>query len=204
MHRKGRSHNNADALSRIPCRQCGNNLMTTIVPDTVGATFITGQSDSTIQQQQLDDPILGPLINAKLNNSQPPQDQQGTEAKRIVQLWNLLHFKQGILYCRFPTNSGLHYYDRMVVSKVLWSHILQELHEGSLSGHLETAKTVGKLKERFYWPGHYNDTREWCQKCAICVARKTPIPKPKAALFPVSVGSPLELVAVDIRTRSIT
>ena len=151
MHRKGQSYNNADALPCIPCRQCGGQTDDSIiVPNTVGATSITGQSDSTIQQQQLDDPILGPLINTKLNNSQPPQYQQRTEAKRLVQLWNQLHFKQGILYCRFPTKSGLHYYDYMVVPKVLWSHILQELHEGCLSGHLGTAKIVGKLKEWFY------------------------------------------------------
>lgn len=61
-----------------------------------------------------------------------------------------------------------------------------------------TAKTLGKLKERFYWPGHYNDTREWCLNCAVCATRKTPAPKPRAALVPVSVGFPLDLVAVDI------
>ena len=44
----------------------------------------------------------------------------------------------------------------------------------------------------------YNDAREWCQKCAACAARKMPTPKPKAALVPVSVSAPLELVAMDI------
>lgn len=200
VHRKGQAHTNADALSRIPCRQCGrlpDDL--TVLPDTsVGATTITGSASLNIQQQQRDDPILGPLIKAKLNNTPPPQGQQGTEAKRLLQLWDQLHLKQGILYCRFPTTNGSYCHDRMVVPAVSRSHILQELHEGKVSGHLGTAKTLGKLKERFYWPGHYNDTREWCLNCAVCATRKTPAPKPRAALVPVSVGFPLDLVAVDI------
>ena len=135
----------------------------TVLPDTsVGVTTITGSVSRNIQQQR-DDPILGPLINVKLNNTPPPQGQQGTEAKSLLQLWDQLHLKQGILYCRFPTTNGSCCYDRMVVPAVSRSRILQELHEGKVSGHLGTAKTLGKLKERFYWPGHYNDTREWCK-----------------------------------------
>ena len=116
----------------------------------------------------------------------------------MLQLWNQLHLKQDILYCRFPSLTGSELCDRLVVPTALRSDILRELHEGTLSGHLGTEKTVGKLKERFYWPGHYNDVREWCQKCAACAARKMPTPKPKAALVSVSVSAPLELVAMDI------
>ncbi len=35
--------------------------------------------------------------------------------------------------------------------------------------------TLSKLKERFYWPGQYNDVRDWCSTCAECASRKTPI-----------------------------
>ena len=30
---------------------------------------------------------------------------------------------------------------------------MQELHAGSLEGHLGEDKTVGKIKQHFYWPG---------------------------------------------------
>ena len=86
----------------------------------------------------------------------------------------------------------------MVVPGALRPAVFQELHEGALSGHLATEKTVGKLKGRFYWPGHYNDVHDWCQKCAQCAARKPPSPNPKAPLVPVSTSAPLELVAMDI------
>ena len=200
VHRNGRSHNNADALSHIPYRQCGQPTeeLPAAQNTPIGVTTVTGQKSLDIKQFQQDDPLLKLLIQAKSNKSAPPQNQRDKESKRLIQLWDQLHLKQGILYCRFPSSPGTKFCDRMVVPGALRPAVLQELHEGTLSGHLGTEKTIGKLKERFYWPGHYNDVHDWCQKCAQCAARKLPSPKPKAPLVPVSASAPLELVAMDI------
>ena len=50
VHRKGRSHNNADALSRIPCRQCGRlpNELVIILDVTIGAKAIQDQQASLL------------------------------------------------------------------------------------------------------------------------------------------------------------
>lgn len=63
-----------------------------------------------------------------------------------------------------------------------------------MGGHLGCEKTLEKVKECFI--GYA--VQEWCQTCAVCAARKILTPKPKAVLQLVSVGYPLELVAVDI------
>ena len=76
--------------------------------------------------------------------------------------------------------------------------ILTEVHEGATSGHLGEEKTRGRLKEYIYWPDHWNDVKNWCRTCPTCASRKTPVPKPKAALQSVKVGSPMQLMAVDI------
>ena len=52
---------------------------------------------------------------------------------------------------------------QLVVPKKFRQDILRDLHEGVTGGHLGEAKTLSKLKERYYWPGHYNDVRDWCQ-----------------------------------------
>ena len=72
------------------------------------------------------------------------------------------------------------------------------VHEGIGGGHLELEKSVAKLKERFYWLGHYTDIRNWCANCGNCIARRTAQPHRRAPLQPVQVGYPLEMVAVDI------
>ena len=123
----------------------------------VGATTIATQTSLDIKQFQQNDPLLKPLIQAKLNKSTPPQNQQDKESKRLIQLWDQLHLKQGILYCRFPSSTGTKYCDHMVVPVALRPVVLQELHEGTLSGHLGTENTTAKLKECFHWSGHYND-----------------------------------------------
>ena len=50
------------------------------------------------------------------------------------------------------------------------------IQEGIGGGHLGVEKSVAKLKERFYWPGHYHDIQYWCANCGDCIARKTAPP----------------------------
>ena len=76
--------------------------------------------------------------------------------------------------------------------------VLADLHSGAMGGHLGEDKTLAKLKERYYWPGHHNDVVEWCKTCPQCAARKNLTPKGRAPLQLVMVGYPLQLVAVDI------
>ena len=47
-----------------------------------------------------------------------------------------------------------------MVPKKFHQDILRNFHEEVAGGHLGEAKTLGKLKGRFYWPGHYNDIRD--------------------------------------------
>ena len=85
-----------------------------------------------------------------------------------------------------------------IVPKVLREEVLADLHEGALGGHLGVDKTLARLKERFYWPGHYNDVRDWCQNCGTCASRKSPAPKAHAPLLSIETGYPMQLVAMDI------
>ena len=69
------------------------------------------------------------------------------------------------------------------------------MHEGTFGGHLGEEKTLNRLKERYYGPGHYSDVQHWCADCA---ARKSPSPRNRACLTSIKVGEPLQLVAIDI------
>ena len=85
-----------------------------------------------------------------------------------------------------------------MITEALQEEVLCDLHEGTMGGHMGADKTLGHLKERFYWPGHYNDVREWCRNYATCAQRKSPTTKPHAPLTSVITSSPLQLVATDI------
>ena len=203
IHRKGRLHCNADALSRIPCDQqdfengfAGENDVA------IQASALVGRTAEDIKILQEDDPLLGPVKEAKSNNLQPSKEEQkrgSPSMRRLYQLWDQLQLIEGVLYCKFPQKKFVSVCsDKLVVPEVLKKDILNSLHEGPFGGHLGEDKTLEKLKERFYWPGQYNDVRDWCRTCSVCASRKTPAPKPRASLKPVRVGSPMQLVAVDI------
>ena len=85
-----------------------------------------------------------------------------------------------------------------VIPDALRTEVLADLHEGTAGGHLGADKTLARLRERFYWPGHFNDVREWCQRCAACPSRKSPAPTARAPLQSIVTGRPLQLVATDI------
>ena len=85
-----------------------------------------------------------------------------------------------------------------MVPQVLRNEILDALHNGIAGGHLGEDKTLGKLKEHFYWLGYIEDARRWCQTCTDCAARKSPAPRNRAKLVNIHSGYPLQLVAMDI------
>ena len=55
-----------------------------------------------------------------------------------------------------------------------------------------------RVKQKFYWPGHYNDVCNWCRTCGSCAASKTPTTRNRARLKPIVVGYSLQIVATDI------
>ena len=84
---------------------------------------------------------------------------------------------------------------QLVAPKSLQENILKQIHD---DGHLGQEKTLSRIRQKFYWPGHFNDKKNWCNTCVTCAAHNTSTPKRKAALQTVQAGYPLQLVAVDI------
>ena len=104
--------------------------------------------------------------------------------------------KNGVLF-RHREDAGS-VIQQVVVPKAARSQVLKHLHEGAFGGHLGEAKTLGRLRERFYLPGFSEDAVEWCKTCPTCAARKNPSHKSLAPLQSMTAGYPLQLVAVDI------
>ena len=67
-----------------------------------------------------------------------------------------------------------------------------------MGGHLEEEKTLARVRERFYWPGYHDQVSNYCKTCSQCAQRKTPHWKRKAPPNSIKVGSPMQLVAVDL------
>ena len=203
IHRAGSKHGNADALSRIPCHHCGRDNHFEVV----AVATPTGQRrehrdkhTSEMRKLQLSDTVIGPILQAKEKEQKPSPDDvkvQPRSTSRLVQQWDQLEVKGGLLW-RVMENVGGNEVRQLIVSQGLRTEVLQELHSGAVGGHLGEEKTLKKLKERFYWPGHANDVKNWCRACPSCSTRKTPTPKQRAPLGSLQAGYPMQIVSVDI------
>ena len=200
VHRQGRKHTNADALSRLPCPQCKRESHD---PSSVAATMVipSESTQKTLRDAQLEDPIIKPLLISKEAGEKPLKADErkfGSAARRLMQLWDQLIVRDGILYRQYahPTKEKSHL--QLIIPKSLRDEVLEDLHEGALGGHLGMEKMLARVKERFYWPGHHKDTQNWCRNCATCSARKNPPQKPRAPLQSIRTGYPLQMVATDI------
>ena len=90
VHRPGKKHQNADALSRLPCQQCGRDSHSEKVP-VVALTSLVG--DVNLGKLQEEDASMGLLIQAKLQDEKPPLAHikaLSKDARRLFQLWTSL------------------------------------------------------------------------------------------------------------------
>ena len=155
----------------------------------------------TFRKSQLDDQSVGIVLRALELNKKPDSatlQGQSREVCRFIQLWDQLEVCDGLLYRKYESADGDRCYLQLIVPASHCNEILKTLHEGVAGGHLGQDKTLGRLKERFYWPAHWSDVNHWCRTCATCASRKTPSPKQKAELHPVKAGYPMQIVATDI------
>ena len=160
VHRWGRKHTNADALSRLLCRQCDRDNHSSAI---VAATPIMprGCQQEDLRNAQLADADIAPALQAKQTDQRPGEDrlkEMILASRRLVQLWEQLVVRDGILYRLFEDTVGREERLQLVV-RLLQDEVLTDLHEGELGGHLGIEKTLARLKERFYWPGHHQDVQ---------------------------------------------
>ena len=123
---------------------------------------------------------------------------QGIEYHRLSQQWDQLAVCGGVLWRHVAHPNQDQSWLQLVVPQQIHSLILEALHQGIGSGYLGQQKTLGFLKERFYWAGHFRDVHNWYESCISCTTRKTPAPGQRAALGNIAAGYPMQIVATDL------
>ena len=91
VHRQAKSHQNADALSRLPCSKCGRDE--TKEQPIVAVTSLGQQARSEMRRLQEEDPDIGIVLEAREKMSKPTEDVQKAQnrnVRRLFQLWEQL------------------------------------------------------------------------------------------------------------------
>jgi transposase InsO family protein len=171
-------------------------------PLQVASTTPSNSPPTVISREtQLNDSSIGViLIAVESGHKFPEQVLKGLspESRSLHQQWDSLQVKHGKLWRKFFLYDGTVSCLQLVVPHSLRNQVLRELHDSPVGGHLGQDKVIGKLQQRFYWPGSITDAKHWCNTCPSCAARKTHPPRQQAPLNTITTGTPMQTVAVDI------
>ena len=112
--------------------------------------------------------------------------------------WDRLSLREGVLYRQWESASGDKEHWQLIVPQSLKDDVLRQVHDSPTAAHLGKKKTLGRLRERFFWSGCDRDVRRWCRECDLCASRKGPSKRPRAPMKAYNVGAPLERIAIDV------
>ena len=150
---------------------------------------------------QLSDPDIGPILQFKLANSEYPSyrsiSAESLSVKALRQHWRHLSVENGILYRKLvvpdrPTRQ------QIVLPRTLRHGVMDQLHSAPTSGHLGIAKTVERVKQRFYWVGWRRDVTRFVSHCTACNVMKRPHKRLNVPLTQQLFGEAFERVSIDL------
>lgn len=207
-HRPGTKHGNADALSRIPCRQCGycgldNEGITT------AARHILANDDGSPQWNcdalrlaQQTDQDIGPVYTFRKNDENEPDAESlshfSADVKTYMAHWPVLELKEDLLYRRWKLKSQPQEILQLLLPLEYRQEALQQMHSGFTGGHLGIRRTLEQVQRRFYWVGWAADVKRYCRQCNDCAQYKRG-PAPHQGLLQSQLcGEPWERIGVDI------
>ena len=225
VHRPGRNHVNADAMSRRPRRHHGGNCpscgdtMQPLVSSTVSTITQSAKKDekekgskdkepadvlwsvNEVAEAQMKDPDISDVIeHLSKGKDKPSKKELQSKSPMTKSIWakfELLELKDGVLRIR-PTTDKKEWTSRIIIPQSLVKPALKRVHDGIEGGHLGTFKTLHKLQARFWRPGLSSSVYDYVQSCLTCGQCKPPPKKPKAKLISIPSSHPMQRVHIDI------
>ena len=127
---------NADALSRLPFVQCGqtddDNRLESV--HTIDDCYLFGKKVEELHDLQSGDPSIGPVLQAKRLGAKPKLEenkQSSLKGRRLLQLWDQLHFRNEMLYRVFESTDGRSRHQQWVVLTAVRDDIIRDLMRGT-------------------------------------------------------------------------
>lgn len=206
-HRPGAQHQNADALSRIPCKQCGffsswdqEDMPGSVNTITKSAEETKLPDDISLKSIQEKDADIALVIKWLKGGIKPKSEDLAGKSifvREIVGQWDMLLIRDDLLYRKWVTGQGNDIFQAVIPARER-RKVLYFCHDFKGSGHLGHKKTLEKVRSKYYWPGCRKDVRTYVAGCETCSKRKSPNVTKRAPMKVVETGIPMERVATDI------
>ncbi|KAJ8955813.1 hypothetical protein NQ318_005356 [Aromia moschata] len=172
MHRSGKTHGNADTLSRRPCleqkcRYCqkietkeySNSTTNELLMATTVQVEDEWSSEELKKSQKKDSDLK--LIRNWLKNGVRPTWQEvsryGTTIKGYWAQWSSLCLRDGLLHRKWESPDGVSAVYQLVLPKARIHQVLEELHSSPSGGHFGVTRTLARERSL---PEFVEDLRE--------------------------------------------
>ena len=124
-----------------------------------------------IRRLQLADPVLAPLYRFHVFKEAGLKLSAADKVNFVAR--DDLLFYQPHDNARRSRKNVTELYLPLVVPTVLQVEFLRSFHNASTSAHVGVAKTLSRIRRRFYWSGIEIDVTRWINGCVLCKRRKT-------------------------------
>lgn len=185
-HRSGKSHLNADAMSRPPVVQEEVTINAISSPE-ISHPF----SIEEVQKLQQQDPVLQAYCTFLRDGTMSSIPEQ---LRSLLLNLNDYTLVDDVLYHLGRFNSPREKAEprlQLVVPAPLRPQVLQAVHDSSLAGHRGVQGTYDRLRRSYYWVNMYDDVVTWVHSCLRCGFRKRLAPEnPKDFILSLPLTDP--------------
>ena len=189
-HRAGRSHGNADALSRRPLDE--QPLVAAVLPcNTLSPDFFRSV-------QSLDGQFSSLVSN--INQSTCPEEE-------VIRGWSRFHQQVFAVWPELSVNNGVLMREslvgdnisaRVVIPPQVTKQFINDFHRSTAGGHMGMSVTKNKMRERYWWPNMARDIEKVVRSCEVCQKMKPVGKSIRGPLHPIKCGYPMQTMHVDI------
>jgi transposase InsO family protein len=202
IHRPGRL-NYADSLSRaVPqapsSYQIDNNRCSSISVSSISIVDDFRLDPAELKADQLADPDLGVVLRHLTLGEPLPDNLNATATAFYRDHGEFVSIDaEGVAYTTlfdrlFPRRCVI------LPSKHI-AHVLAVAHGAPVCGHLGRLKTLSRVRDYFWFPRCYSETRQFCRNCTVCAKRKATNQSTTVPLVPLRhEDAPFALVAMDV------
>ena len=148
-----------------------------------------------ITAAQEDDPVIAPVLKAKLTGGRPPTWECSKESimtRLLMREWSKLAVgKNQALYRK--TSRGLQLVLPVRYQKLIYKHLHEDI------GHLGAKRVIELARKRFYWPQMASDIEHYVTQVCCCLKWKKPHLLPRAPSQTIITSELFELIRVITR-----
>ena len=200
VYRKGKNNANADFLSRLG--ESDVDKVNVIQAEGSSNNLGGGLSVPKIKKYQNRDNFCKAMINF-LRRKELPINDKNLERQIVIGSANYMLREDGVLLTIQKDNGGGVGGGGgdpvIILPEPLRKEAVELLHDHLTAAHLGFKKTLGKVRDRFFWAGMFSDVKQYCGSCDSCnkvktppISRRAPHSKTTTAKFP------LDRVQIDI------